>query len=71
MYIVPARRGDLEILGYCLLLWASGNLPWIKQTDKLLVAEAKKRCVRGDRNVMSITSLSFLIFLVTMEMSLV
>uniref|UniRef100_V9KUH4 non-specific serine/threonine protein kinase n=1 Tax=Callorhinchus milii TaxID=7868 RepID=V9KUH4_CALMI len=25
---VPARRGDLEILGYCMLQWLCGSLPW-------------------------------------------
>ena len=37
----------MEILGFCLLFWASGTLPWSGQTNKLLVAEAKKRCVNG------------------------
>ena len=26
----PSRRGDLEILGYCLVHWMCGTLPWIK-----------------------------------------
>lgn len=30
----PSRRGDLEILGYCLLHWGCGKLPWEK-ADKL------------------------------------
>lgn len=24
----PSRRADLEILGYCLLQWGCGKLPW-------------------------------------------
>jgi vaccinia related kinase len=24
----PSRRGDLEILGYCLLQWLCSLLPW-------------------------------------------
>ena len=32
----PSRRGDLEILGYCLLQWLCGKLPW---EDKLLNKE--------------------------------
>ncbi|TKC50793.1 hypothetical protein EI555_017314, partial [Monodon monoceros] len=24
----PSRRGDLEILGYCMIQWLSGHLPW-------------------------------------------
>jgi hypothetical protein len=23
------RRSDLEILGYCIMHWLSGNLPWM------------------------------------------
>ncbi|XP_029305371.1 serine/threonine-protein kinase VRK1-like [Cottoperca gobio] len=42
--LAPSRRGDLQILGFCLLHWLCGSLPW----DKLLknsaqVQEAKAR----------------------------
>ncbi|KAG9484258.1 hypothetical protein GDO78_009919 [Eleutherodactylus coqui] len=26
--VAPSRRGDLEILAYCMLHWLSGKLPW-------------------------------------------
>ncbi|NWU98643.1 VRK2 kinase, partial [Upupa epops] len=26
--VAPSRRGDLEILGYCMLQWLCGKLPW-------------------------------------------
>ncbi|XP_066468326.1 serine/threonine-protein kinase VRK1 [Tiliqua scincoides] len=26
--VAPSRRGDLEILGYCMISWLCGNLPW-------------------------------------------
>ncbi|XP_014664769.1 PREDICTED: serine/threonine-protein kinase VRK1-like [Priapulus caudatus] len=26
--VVPSRRADIEILGYCLLQWLCGKLPW-------------------------------------------
>uniref|UniRef100_A0A7N5JBB9 VRK serine/threonine kinase 1 n=1 Tax=Ailuropoda melanoleuca TaxID=9646 RepID=A0A7N5JBB9_AILME len=26
--VAPSRRGDLEILGYCMIQWLSGHLPW-------------------------------------------
>ncbi|KAF4800991.1 Serine/threonine-protein kinase VRK1 [Turdus rufiventris] len=26
--VAPSRRGDLEILGYCMVHWLSGHLPW-------------------------------------------
>jgi len=28
MYAVPSPRGDAEILGYCMLQWLCGCLPW-------------------------------------------
>ncbi|KAK5881989.1 hypothetical protein CesoFtcFv8_020624 [Champsocephalus esox] len=42
--LAPSRRGDLQILGFCLLHWLCGSLPW----EKLLrnptqVQEAKAR----------------------------
>ncbi|XP_032384398.1 LOW QUALITY PROTEIN: serine/threonine-protein kinase VRK2 [Etheostoma spectabile] len=42
--LAPSRRGDLQILGFCLLHWLCGSLPW----DKVLknptqVQEAKTR----------------------------
>ncbi|XP_076829989.1 serine/threonine-protein kinase VRK2 isoform X2 [Brachyhypopomus gauderio] len=27
--VAPSRRGDLEVLGYCLLHWQLGSLPWL------------------------------------------
>ncbi|AST09570.1 ser/thr kinase [NY_014 poxvirus] len=29
-----SRRGDLEILGYCMIRWLGGTLPWTKISDK-------------------------------------
>ncbi|XP_069493824.1 serine/threonine-protein kinase VRK1 [Ambystoma mexicanum] len=26
--VAPSRRGDLEILGYCMIQWLCGQLPW-------------------------------------------
>lgn len=44
--LAPSRRGDLQILGFCLLHWLCGTLPW----DSVLknpteVQEAKTRLV--------------------------
>ncbi|XP_067682942.1 serine/threonine-protein kinase VRK1-like [Haliotis asinina] len=37
-----SRRGDLEMLGYCLLKWLSGRLPWEdKPQDKNYVRDSK------------------------------
>uniref|UniRef100_A0ACB8G641 Serine/threonine-protein kinase vrk1 n=1 Tax=Sphaerodactylus townsendi TaxID=933632 RepID=A0ACB8G641_9SAUR len=54
--VAPSRRGDLEILGYCMIYWLSGHLPWednlqdpnyvrdskIRYTDN--IAELMKKC---------------------------
>lgn len=42
----PSRRGDLEILGYCMLQWVCGKLPWENNlTNPTYVAECKEGCV--------------------------
>ncbi|XP_026210411.1 serine/threonine-protein kinase VRK2 isoform X2 [Anabas testudineus] len=46
--LAPSRRGDLQILGFCLLHWLCGSLPW----DNLLknpcqVQEAKARLMNN------------------------
>ncbi|NXK92374.1 VRK3 kinase, partial [Formicarius rufipectus] len=40
----PSRRSDLESLGYCLLKWLCGFLPWSNVLDKVeTVVEQKER----------------------------
>ncbi|XP_053292575.1 serine/threonine-protein kinase VRK1 isoform X2 [Pleuronectes platessa] len=40
----PSRRGDLQILGFCLLHWLCGSLPWDSfLTNAAQVQEAKTR----------------------------
>ncbi|NXY45902.1 VRK2 kinase, partial [Ceuthmochares aereus] len=42
--VAPSRRGDLEILGYCMLQWLCGKLPWEQnQKDPVAVQIAKTR----------------------------
>ncbi|XP_077179738.1 serine/threonine-protein kinase VRK1 isoform X1 [Paroedura picta] len=54
--VAPSRRGDLQILGYCMIYWLSGHLPWednlkdpsyvrdskIRYTDD--IAELMRKC---------------------------
>ena len=42
----PSRRGDLEILGYCMLQWLCKKLPWEKKLDdKEYVMKEKEKYV--------------------------
>ncbi|XP_026115909.1 serine/threonine-protein kinase VRK1-like [Carassius auratus] len=43
--VAPSRRGDLEIMGYCMIQWLCGCLPWEdKLQDPLYVRDSKLRC---------------------------
>ncbi|XP_073683178.1 serine/threonine-protein kinase VRK1 isoform X1 [Garra rufa] len=43
--VSPSRRADLEILGYCMIQWLCGRLPWEdKLQDPLYVRDSKLRC---------------------------
>ncbi|XP_064318297.1 inactive serine/threonine-protein kinase VRK3 isoform X1 [Phalacrocorax carbo] len=44
----PSRRSDLESLGYCLLKWLCGILPWSDELDKVETVVEKKEKYRGD-----------------------
>ncbi|XP_035461593.2 serine/threonine-protein kinase VRK2 isoform X5 [Scophthalmus maximus] len=42
--ITPSRRGDLQILGFCLLHWLCGSLPWdsvLKDPAEVQVAKTR------------------------------
>ncbi|XP_051867202.1 serine/threonine-protein kinase VRK1-like [Pristis pectinata] len=40
--VAPSRRSDLEILGYCMLQWLCGKLPWEQDLkDPVAVQKAK------------------------------
>uniref|UniRef100_A0A8B9J3W3 non-specific serine/threonine protein kinase n=1 Tax=Astyanax mexicanus TaxID=7994 RepID=A0A8B9J3W3_ASTMX len=42
--VSPSRRGDLEILGYCMIQWLCGRLPWEdKLQDPVYVRDSKLR----------------------------
>ncbi|XP_075021871.1 serine/threonine-protein kinase VRK3 isoform X2 [Calonectris borealis] len=44
----PSRRSDLESLGYCLLKWLCGFLPWSDELDKVETVMEKKEKYKGD-----------------------
>ncbi|KAG8545853.1 hypothetical protein GDO81_020194 [Engystomops pustulosus] len=42
--VAPSRRGDLEILAYCMLNWLSGKLPWdhsLRDPSTVLASKTK------------------------------
>ncbi|NWH78044.1 VRK3 kinase, partial [Piaya cayana] len=44
----PSRRSDLESLGYCLLKWLCGFLPWSDVLDKVETVVEKKEKYKED-----------------------
>ncbi|XP_025105212.1 serine/threonine-protein kinase VRK1-like isoform X2 [Pomacea canaliculata] len=51
--VCPSRRGDLEILGYCMLEWLSGHLPWEKFiNDKEKIKELKIKYMNDLQDLM-------------------
>ncbi|XP_046371231.2 serine/threonine-protein kinase VRK1-like isoform X2 [Haliotis rufescens] len=51
--VAPSRRGDVEILGYCLLQWLCGKLPWEdKLQDKNYVRDSKIKYMRNIPSLM-------------------
>uniref|UniRef100_A0A672YFQ8 non-specific serine/threonine protein kinase n=1 Tax=Sphaeramia orbicularis TaxID=375764 RepID=A0A672YFQ8_9TELE len=47
--VVPCRRGDLEILSYCMVQWLCGRLPWEdKLQDPVYVRDSK---IRSQENI--------------------
>nr|XP_023681138.1 serine/threonine-protein kinase VRK1 isoform X2 [Paramormyrops kingsleyae] len=50
----PSRRGDLEILAYCMVQWLSGRLPWEDNLkDPLYVQNSKMKYRDNIRELMS------------------
>ncbi|KAF7660587.1 hypothetical protein LDENG_00279250 [Lucifuga dentata] len=39
----PSRRSDMQSLGYCMLRWHTGTLPWSSLTNPAQVASQKQR----------------------------
>ncbi|KAM9294295.1 serine/threonine-protein kinase VRK1-like [Gastrophryne carolinensis] len=52
--VSPSRRGDMEILGYCMIQWLCGKLPWEdKLADPEYVARSKTEFCDEIRPAMS------------------
>ncbi|KAJ7345158.1 hypothetical protein JRQ81_001108, partial [Phrynocephalus forsythii] len=52
--VAPSRRGDLEILGYCMICWLSGTLPWEDNLkDPNYVRDSKIRYTDNIKDLMS------------------
>nr|XP_020653612.1 serine/threonine-protein kinase VRK1 isoform X1 [Pogona vitticeps]XP_020653613.1 serine/threonine-protein kinase VRK1 isoform X1 [Pogona vitticeps] len=52
--VAPSRRGDLEILGYCMVCWLSGRLPWEDNLkDPIYVRDSKIRYTDNIEQLMS------------------
>uniref|UniRef100_A0A3B3QCV8 VRK serine/threonine kinase 3 n=1 Tax=Paramormyrops kingsleyae TaxID=1676925 RepID=A0A3B3QCV8_9TELE len=50
----PSRRGDLQTLGYCVLRWLAGPLPWTALTDSpTKVAAEKERYLSDVKGLLS------------------
>lgn len=43
IFSVPTQRGDIEILGYNIIMWLCGSLPWEKLVDKTSVQKEKEK----------------------------
>ncbi|XP_071755247.1 serine/threonine-protein kinase VRK1 isoform X1 [Centroberyx gerrardi] len=55
--VAPCRRGDLEILSYCMVQWLCGRLPWEdKLQDPLYVRDSK---IRSQENISEFMSKCF------------
>ncbi|XP_041125076.1 inactive serine/threonine-protein kinase VRK3 isoform X2 [Polyodon spathula] len=44
----PSRRSDLQSLGYCMLKWVCGSLPWSDQIDNPSAVMAEKERYKTD-----------------------
>ncbi|XP_017296497.1 inactive serine/threonine-protein kinase VRK3 [Kryptolebias marmoratus] len=49
----PSRRSDLQSLGYCMLHWLTGSLPWSELTQPDQVAAQKQRYMDDVKALMS------------------
>ncbi|XP_021163469.2 inactive serine/threonine-protein kinase VRK3 isoform X2 [Fundulus heteroclitus] len=49
----PSRRSDLQSLGYCMLMWHTGTLPWLDLAQPEQVATQKRRYVDDVKALLS------------------
>nr|XP_015808514.2 inactive serine/threonine-protein kinase VRK3 [Nothobranchius furzeri] len=50
----PSRRSDLQSLGYCMLHWHTGKLPWSELTQPQQVATQKRRYMEDVKALLSL-----------------
>ncbi|XP_029464713.1 inactive serine/threonine-protein kinase VRK3 isoform X2 [Rhinatrema bivittatum] len=44
----PSRRSDLQTLGYCMLKWLGGSLPWTPEVMNVCAVMNQKESYKGD-----------------------
>lgn len=49
----PSRRSDLQSLGYCMLYWHTGKLPWSMSGEPEQIAAEKKKYTRDVPSLLS------------------
>ncbi|KAM9765858.1 serine/threonine-protein kinase VRK3 [Menidia menidia] len=49
----PSRRSDLQSLGYCMLHWLTGALPWSQQAQPAQVATQKQKYMEDVKGLLS------------------
>ncbi|QHR82679.1 serine threonine kinase [Brazilian porcupinepox virus 1] len=53
--VTPSRRSDLEILGYCIIKWLGGVLPWNKLKNRNRTMESKEKYLSSISSLLSIS----------------
>lgn len=60
---VQSRRSDLECLGFNMIYWLTGCLPWMDDTDPEIVQKKKQRCIANINEFLKMCFSDYPIFL--------